>query len=255
MWSEKVCLEKIKESVKNMPDTLVVLGSGWNKVIERSEIEKRINYSDVFGVKTSVPGHSGELIIATLAGKRCALMSGRFHLYEGYSGAEATLPIKILAELGVKKMIVTSASGALNQEYQVGDFVVLSDLLTIFLKSNPLIGPQFIDMSSVFDPEWTDKAAREIEALGLQKRTGIYAYMSGPHYETPADKRALLTLGADCVGMSTVPEVLMAKQMGCQVLGLSFITNLAFVKHDHKEVIAAAEASSAKMAELIQKLV
>lgn len=255
MWSEKVCLEKVKDSVKKMPDTLVVLGSGWNRVLEIAKIETRTSYSEIFGVKTSVPGHSGELIIATVNGKRCVFMSGRFHLYEGYSAQEATLPIKILAELGVKKMIVTSASGALNPEYRVGDFVVLSDILTLFLKSNPLIGPKFIDMSAVFDQDLRAKAERAMETLGLQKRTGVYAYMSGPHYETPADKKALLTLGSDCVGMSTVPETLMAREMGCQVLGLSFITNLAFVKHDHKEVIAAAEASSAKMAQLIEQIV
>lgn len=255
MWSEKTCLEKIKKAVPDMPETLVILGSGWNKVLDISKIESRTNYSDLFGVKTSVPGHSGELVIASLAGKRCAFMSGRFHLYEGYSATEATLPIKLLAQLGMKKMIVTSASGALNPEYKVGDFVVLNDLLTLFLKSNPLSGPQFIDMSCVFDQEWREKAVQEIERLGLRKRSGVYAYMSGPHYETPADKRALLVLGADCVGMSTVPETLMARQMGCIVLGLSFITNLAFVKHDHKEVVAAAELSSQKMAQLIEKIV
>lgn len=227
------------------------MGSGWNQAIALTKITKRIPYSQIFGHATSVPGHEGEVIYGTLEGKDVVFMSGRFHLYEGYSGIEATHPIEILAKEGVEKIIITSASGALNPEYQVGDFVILSDVLTLFLKSNPLIGPEFVDMSSVFDQKWRLKAIKECQKLELVYREGIYAYMSGPHYETPADKRALAILGADCVGMSTVPEILMARKLKLPILGLSFITNLAFVKHDHKDVVAAAQASATKMAQLI----
>lgn len=255
MWSEQQSTKAVKTQFPNCPETLVMLGSGWNHALSLTRIEKRVGYSELFGVETSVPGHSGELVVGNLEGKRVVFMSGRFHLYEGYSASEATMPIKVLAKLGVKRMVVTSASGALNPEYQVGDFVVLSDLLTLFLRSNPLVGPQFLDMSSVFDAEWVKQAKLAIEDLGLTQRSGVYAYVQGPHFESPADKRALLALGADCVGMSTVPEVLMARQIGLKVLGLSLITNLAFVKHDHHDVMAAAEKSSKAMAELIKRVI
>lgn len=245
----------MKQIVENCPETLVILGSGWNRALERTEIEAKYSYLELFGNAASVPGHTGELIIGKIGKKRVAFMSGRYHLYEGYSGIEATEPIAQLANCGVKKLIVTSASGALNPDYEVGDFVVLSDLLTLLLKSNPLVGPKFVDMSQVFSPRLRQLALNSLNELKLSYKEGVYAYVSGPHYETPTDKRALLMLGADCVGMSTVPEVLRARELGIEILGLSFITNLAFVKHNHKDVIAAAERSAEAMADLIQKIV
>lgn len=249
------CLEAVKTKVPNCPETLIMLGSGWNHALTLTQIESRISYSDLFGVQTSVPGHTGETVVGVLAGQRVLFMSGRFHLYEGYTATEATLPIRAFTAAGVKRMVVTSASGALNPDYQVGDFVVLSDLLTLFLRSTPLIGPQFLDTSAVFDSKWQAQAKRMIVELKLPARSGTYAYVQGPHFESPADKRALLKLGADCVGMSTVPEVLMARQLGLKVLGLSLITNLAFVKHDHRDVMVAAERSSDQMAEIIQRVI
>lgn len=251
MWYLRGMLREIK----NCPDTLVILGSGWNKALELTEVEERHSYKDIFGSAASVPGHTGELVIGRLGQKRVVFMSGRYHIYEGYTGTEATEPIAILAKAGVKRMIVTSASGALNQNYKVGDFVVLTDLLTLFLKSNPLIGPKFVDMSQVFSPLWREKTIKCLADLNLPTQEGVYAYVPGPHYETPTDKRALLALGADCVGMSTVPEVLRARELGLEILGLSFVTNLAFVKHDHKDVIAAAEKSAQSMALLIEQVV
>lgn len=235
--------------------TLIILGSGWNKALELAEISRRVPYAEAFGHTTSVPGHQGELVYGQLAGKDVVFMSGRFHLYEGYSGIEATRAIEKLANEGVDSIVITSASGALNSQYKVGDFVVLTDVLTLFLKSNPLIGPEFVDMSQVFDQKWRERAIKACTEYNLGYREGIYAYMSGPHYETPADKRALALLGADCVGMSTVPELLMARKLNLKVLGLSFITNLAFVKHDHREVVAAANAASLQMAKLIEAIV
>lgn len=245
----------MKQLIKNCPETLVILGSGWNRALERTEVEAKYSYQELFGTAASVPGHKGELIIGRIGSTRVAFMSGRYHLYEGYSGAEATEPIAQLANSGVKRLIVTSASGALNPEYEVGDFIVLSDLLTLFLKSNPLIGPKFVDMSQVFSPQLRQLALNSLNELKLSHKEGVYAYVSGPHYETPTDKRALLMLGADCVGMSTVPEALRARELGIEILGLSFITNLAFVKHNHKDVIAAAERSAEAMADLIEKIV
>lgn len=245
----------MKQIIKNCPETLVILGSGWKRALERTEVEAKYSYLELFGNAASVPGHEGELVIGKIGKNRVAFMSGRYHLYEGYTGIEATEPIVELVRSGVRKMIVTSASGALNPDYEVGDFVVLSDLLTLFLKSNPLIGPKFVDMSRVFSTGMRQRALGALKALKLPVREGVYAYVSGPHYETPTDKRALAMLGADCVGMSTVPEVLRARELGVEILGLSFITNLAFVKHDHKDVIAAAERSAEAMANLIERIV
>ena len=245
----------MKVLIENCPETLVILGSGWNRALERTEVEAKYSYQELFGTAASVPGHTGELIIGKIGKTRVAFMSGRYHLYEGYTGTVATEPIAKLAKAGVKRMIVTSASGALNQNYKVGDFVVLTDLLTLFLKSNPLIGPKFVDMSQVFSTLWREKTIKSLTDLNLPTQEGVYAYVPGPHYETPTDKRALLMLGADCVGMSTVPEVLRARELGLEILGLSFVTNLAFVKHDHKDVIAAAERSAEAMADLIEKVV
>lgn len=237
------------------PETLVILGSGWNKALSKTEVTNRIPYAQAFGHATTVPGHSGELVYGVIGGTKVVFMSGRFHLYEGYSGTVATEPLALLHNAGVRRVVITSASGALNPDYRVGDTVVLSDVLTLFLKSHPLVGPDFVDMSSVFDPAWRQHTLSVLKARDIVPREGVYAYMSGPHYETPADKRALAQLGADCVGMSTVPELLRARSLGMQVLGLSLITNLAFVKHSHQEVVAAANASSEQMAELIEQVV
>ncbi len=236
-------------------ETVAILGTGWNKVLEKVEKEKEMDYQELFGMKTSVPGHEGKLVVGKVRGKRVGLMVGRMHLYEGWLAEEATLPIRILGKAGVRRLVVTSASGAINPKYKVGDFVVLSDLLTLFLKDNPLVGAKFQDMSEVFDEEWRTEAILAVAKLGVVAREGVYAYMPGPHFETMADKMALNILGADCVGMSTVPEVLQAKNLGMKVLGLSFITNLALVKHSHEEVLAAAEEKSELMGKVIEVVV
>lgn len=251
MFTDEQIIEKIKQKIELFPYTVVMLGSGWNKALDTVTVVHRLPYSEIFGSSAGVPGHTGELVIGTYNKQSVAFMSGRFHLYEGYSALEATAPIRAFAALGSKKLIVTSASGALNPKYQVGDFIILSDLLTLFLKDNPLKGPLFQDMSAVFDGAWRKRAIAACTELDLPFHEGVYAYMPGPHYETFADKMALRMLGADCVGMSTVPEVLQAKNCGMEVLGLSLVTNLAFVTHRHEDVVAAADRASAGMANLL----
>lgn len=246
---------KIREEVTKFPDTLVMLGSGWNKILDFVEVSNRVSYKRIFGVETSVPGHEGELVVGEIEGKAIAFMSGRFHLYEGYSAHEATFPIRVFSELGVKRLIVTSASGGINPDYMVGDIVILSDLITMFIPTNPLVGPKFQDMSQVFDPEMRDAAISASKANSISYKEGVYMYLPGPHYETPSDKRAVSILGADCVGMSTVPEVLQAKNLGMKVLGLSFVTNLAFVKHSHEEVVKAANEGSKNMSTLLRRVI
>lgn len=246
----------IQKQIPSFPETLIILGSGWNRLLEDVVVEKKIPYSELFGIETSVPGHTGELVIGTTGKKRIAFMSGRFHMYEGYSGEEATLPIRLFAKAGIKKLILTAACGALNEKYKVGDFVILSDIITLLLAlDNPLKGPQFIDVSEVFNLDMRKKAVKICVENDIPFREGSYVYYHGPNFETPADKMALRFLGADVVGMSTVPETLAARALGIDVLGLSFVTNLAFVKHNHKEVLEEADKASEKMKRLLSLIV
>lgn len=250
---EEVMSNKI---LKNLPELCIILGSGWNKVLEGADIESEISYEELFGMKAGVPGHDGKFVIAKVAGKRVAFMAGRPHTYEGYTTREATLPIRVLAEAGVKKVVLTAACGGLNEHYKVGDFVVLSDILTLFMAlDNPLIGPDFVDVSQVFEPVMRKIAIKECVKNDIPFHEGTYVYYHGPNYETPADKMALRHMGADVVGMSTVPETIMAKSLGLSVLGLSFVTNLAFVKHDHKEVVQEANKASGQMVKLLTGII
>jgi len=238
----------------NQSHTVMILGSGWNEVINDMEIEQRFGFGEIFGADAGVIGHKGELILGRLSDQLVWIMAGRFHTYEGYSSEEVTRPIQAFAKLGVTQVIPTSASGGLNGEYQVGDIVVLSDIMTLFCQS-PILGANFVDLSKPFDLDLRQKAIKVCQQNEIEFREGVYAYMRGPHYESFADKRALAELGADCVGMSTVPETIMANSLGLKVLGLSCVTNLAFVKHDHKEVIANAKAQSEQMKMLLSGII
>lgn len=252
MFTEEKSLSILKKSVTQFPETLMVLGSGWNKILGDMAVEKSIPFSTLFGVSATVPGHEGKLVIGTIGKKRVACMSGRIHMYEGYTAHQATLPYRVFAKMGMKSLILTAACGALNEKYKVGDFIVLSDMITLFLAlDNPLKGPQFIDVSEVYDIELRKKAVQVCGNNSIPFHEGTYVYYHGPNYETPADKMALRFLGGDVVGMSTVPETLAARACGVRVLGLAFVTNLAFVKHSHKEVVEEANKASKKMSTLL----
>lgn len=247
-------LNLLKFEIQKFPDLLIILGSGWNKVLEKAEIIKEISYPDFLGVEASVPGHEGKLVIAKINGKEVAFMQGRLHTYEGYTSEEVTRPIQAFAQLGLKKMIVTAAAGGLNKQYQVGDFVVMSDMITSFCPS-PLTGAKFQDLSLAFDLDFSARATEICAREHIPFHQGVYCYTRGPHFETPADKRLFATLGADVIGMSTVPETIMARWLKIDVLGLAFVTNLAFVKHDHKDVLAAADRGSQQMVMLLEELI
>lgn len=230
----------------------MILGSGWNEVIKEVEVGQEWDYSSVFGSAAGVAGHAGKLILGKLEEKPVWIMAGRFHTYEGYSTEEVTRPIQAFAKLGVKNLIITSAAGGLNSSYLVGDIVILSDILALFCQS-PLTGATFQDLSQPFDSALRENVIEICDSEGIPFQSqGVYAYVRGPHYESFADKKALQSLGADCVGMSTVPETIMANHLGLKVLGLSCITNLAFVKHSHQEVVAAAEAVKGNMTRLLK---
>jgi purine-nucleoside phosphorylase len=254
MITEAESLAILKQRVGECPELVMILGSGWNQVAASVKHEAEISYEELFGVTVSVPGHQGKLMVGDLAGKRVALLVGRFHMYEGYNGTEATLPVRVLAAAGMKHLITTAACGALHEKYRVGDLVLVSDLLTLFLRSNPLVGPHFQDMSEVFDEDMRTVARQVLVENQLLFHEGVYVYYPGPNFETPADKMALKFLGGDVVGMSTIPEAIMARSLGISVLSLALVTNLAFVRHDHNDVLAESNKAAEKMVTLLTQL-
>lgn len=249
--------EIIKKHINKIPIvSVLVLGSGWNKFVDKVNINHKIPYQDIFGVKSTAKGHAGELIIGDYRKKDIIIMNGRFHMYEGYSAYEITFPIRLFAKLGIKNLVLTAACGGLNPLYKVGDFVIFNDILTLFLAlDNPVIGPNFVDMSEPFDKSLRKVAVRSCINNDISFREGVYVYYHGPNYETKIDKSALYRLGADCVGMSTVPETISARSYNMKVLGLGLITNLAFVKHDHREVLKQAQKNSENMATILGDVV
>lgn len=238
----------------NPPRTALILGSGWNRVVDKVKVIKLWNYKDIFRVKSTVPGHKGQLIYGILAKKPVLIMAGRFHIYEGHSAQTSVKPIQLIKQLGVKNLITTSACGALNPQFEVGDFVILKDLITL-LAPTPLVGAKFQNMSSIYDRKLTRLAQKHLSSLNLPFQQGIYCYYHGPQFESRADKTALRILGGDVVGMSTVPETIMAKHLGLKVLGLAFVTNLAFVKHSHQEVLEQSQKASRAMTKLLTEIV
>jgi purine-nucleoside phosphorylase len=232
----------------------LILGTGWNEVVDHLKVDRKVSFEKYFGRKAGVQGHRGQVVFGTISGKRVLCFAGRFHTYEGYSSFDATLPVRKAKEEGADTIILTSASGALNKDYKVGDIVVLTDTLNLLLQS-PLQSGQFQDLSNMFDIKMREKAIAVCKKEKIPLRQGVYAYVRGPHFESFADKKALAVLGADVVGMSTAPEAIMARQLGMKVLGLSCVTNLAFVKHSHEEVLSSSKRASADMVRLLEKLI
>ena len=215
-------------------DIGVILGSGLGDYAEALEDAVKLPYSEIPGFpRSTVAGHAGMWCCGTLYGKRVVMMQGRFHYYEGYSMKDVTLPVRVMQKIGVKTLIVTNAAGGVNLGYHPGELMVIGDMFSMTAQ-NPLIGPnldafgpRFPDMSCAFDKELRALAHECANEQGFALREGVYAQMTGPTYETPAEIRMLRTLGADAVGMSTVPEVVVARHGGMRVLGVSCITNMA----------------------------
>lgn len=215
-------------------DIGVILGSGLGDYAEALEDAVKMPYSEIPGFpRSTVAGHAGMWCCGTLYGKRVVMMQGRFHYYEGYGMKDVTLPVRVMQKIGVKTLIVTNAAGGVNLGYHPGELMVIGDIFSMTAQ-NPLIGPnldafgpRFPDMSCAFDKELRALAHECANEQGFALREGVYAQMTGPTYETPAEIRMLRTLGADAVGMSTVPEVIVARHGGMRVLGISCITNMA----------------------------
>jgi purine-nucleoside phosphorylase len=244
----------------------IVLGSGLGAFAEDLTDAIAIPYEEIPGfARATVEGHAGSLVIGKAGDVTVAVMQGRFHFYEGYSLEEVTFPIRVLKLLGVRTLVLTNAAGALNVEFAPGSLMVISDHLNL-LGANPLtgpnddrFGPRFPDLTSVYAPELQNIVIEEARAMGLEMRRGIYAALSGPSYETPAEIHMVRTLGADAVGMSTVPEAIVARHMEMQVIGISCITNLAAGVSsrpiDHSQVMAIGERVRAEFTELVRRVV
>jgi purine-nucleoside phosphorylase len=244
----------------------LVLGSGLGAFADRLEEAQALSYAEIPGfARSTVEGHAGRLVVGKVGGVGVAAMQGRFHFYEGYTLEEVTFPIRTLGLLGAKSILLTNAAGGLNNSFEQGSLVCISDHLNLMGtnpllgKNDPRFGPRFPDMTEVYDREYQDVAIHEARGIGIELRRGIYAALTGPSYETPAEIRMLRLLGADAVGMSTVPEAIVARQMGLRVLGLSCITNMAAGVLDkpinHEEVIETGERVRDTFAELLRQVI
>lgn len=248
------------------PETIVVLGSGLAGFADRVEAKTIIPYGDIpgFGVSTA-PAHNGRLILGTVEGKNVACMDGRLHLYEGHSPTDLVFPLRVLRKLGADKIFLTNATGGINTSFKVGDIMLVEDHIN-FQGRNPLMGQnddelgvRFPDMTYAYNPELRKIAEECAKKLEIDLKKGVYLACTGPSYETPAEIRAFRILGADAVGMSTVPEVIAAVHCGLKVLTISLITNMAAGitgnKLTHEEVTETGKKQSVVLGSLVSEII
>lgn len=252
----------LHERLTERPQVLLVLGSGLGGVAEELEDAVRVPFAEIPGFAAStVVGHEGMLVAGQLAGVECVALQGRFHLYEGHDPGAVALPMRAAAALGARTLVVTNAAGAVNPRLRPGDLMILDDHIN-FMFRNPLIGPvrpgeeRFPDMSRPYDPGLQALAERVARDRRIRVQRGVYMALTGPSYETPAEVAMYRRLGADAVGMSTVPEVLVARAQGVRVLGLSLITNLATgltsEPQTHDDVLAIASEAAQRLRALVR---
>lgn len=266
-------LERIKESVYYLKnhinksiDFAVILGSGL------SNFEKKINIKNIFMYKeipnfpeTTVEGHKGCLIFGTLGNKNILLMSGRFHYYEGYSMQQVTFPIRIFHQLGIKKIIISNASGGVNPKFKVGDIMLIRDHINLFPehplrgKNNIKFGPRFVDMSEPYDNEFISTALQISKEKNIKLHKGVYLGLQGPTFETPSEYGMVRALGGDVVGMSTIPEIIVAKHQGMRCLAISVIADLGgsevISSISHEQVLEASSQAIPKISTIIRELI
>jgi purine-nucleoside phosphorylase len=246
------------------PALLLVLGSGWGSVVDALvDVREAAGYADIPGFPVStVEGHHGRLIYGTLSGVPVWIMQGRFHYYEGYGMDAVTFPLRVFARLGIRSVFLTNAAGGIDPAFRPGELMVIEDHIN-FMGANPLrgpnadaFGPRFPDMTAAWDPRLRQVLLESGRELGLQLHRGVYLAVAGPNFETPAEVRAFAAMGAAAVGMSTVPECLVARHCGLRVAGLSCITNLAAHAGgeplSHEEVSEAARRSHAGVISLLE---
>ncbi|MGM0507999.1 MAG: purine-nucleoside phosphorylase [Fusobacteriota bacterium] len=265
--------KRVKETVKGIREKInsnakigIVLGSGLGDLVEFIDDQTVIKYNEVpnFPVST-VEGHAGQLVFGKIAGVEVMAMQGRFHYYEGYEMKEVAYPQYVMKEFGIKKMIVSNAAGGVNPEFKPGDLMIISDHLNLF-GDNPLIGhndkrfgPRFPDMSNAYKNYMIDIAKKVAKKIDLDHQEGVYAGMTGPYYETGAEINYISTIGADSVGMSTVPEVIAANYLGIDVLGISCITNMATgiakTAHSHEDVVKTAKKAGENFCKWVVEII
>ena len=265
--------DKIMESVKYIqgkvnrnPKIAVILGSGLGDLVDSVEAIEDIPYENIpnFPIST-VKGHEGKLVFGKINGVEVLLMQGRFHYYEGYTMKEVTYPIYVMKQLGVEKIIVTNACGGINKSFEPGTLMLINDFINLF-GDNPLIGVnderlgiRFPDMSEPYKIELINKAKKIADELGIKYGEGVYAGFMGPYYETAAEIVMIGRHGADAVGMSTVPETIVANYLGMDVLGIACITNMATgiqkVKHSHERVVETAKKASVNLCKWVVRII
>lgn len=256
----------IKAKISNLPNIAIILGTGLGALVNHIEEAEYISYSDIpnFPIST-VEGHSGNLIFGYLGGKRIMAMQGRFHYYEGYDMKEVTFPIRVMKALGVKTLFVSNAAGGMNKEFRVGDIMIINDHINLF-PENPLrgknyneLGPRFPAMTEAYSHKLIKLANVIAAEKGIRVMNGVYVGTSGPTFETPAEYEYFRIIGGDAVGMSTVPEVIVANHASMEVFGVSVITDLGGKDitevPTHEEVQKAAMKAQPKMVEIMQTLI
>ncbi|MBN2325198.1 MAG: purine-nucleoside phosphorylase [Spirochaetes bacterium] len=266
-YTEKVdyAVRYLSETITKKPEVCVILGSGLSRIAEEVEERTVIRYRDIRGFPSSmVRGHSGEIISGRCAGKRVIMFNGRFHFYQGYPLQEVVLPVRVANELGAGTLIVTNASGGINRFFASGDIMLITDHINM-LGSNPLIGretasygPIFVDMTEPYDLTLVDAVKQAALRRGLgELKEGVYLSTIGPSYETKAEISFFEKIGADAVGMSTVPEVIVANQLGMRVLGISVVANMACgiskTPLSHDDVLENVDRASERLVRLVKE--
>ncbi len=264
----RAAADVIRARTLHRPTVGLILGSGLNALADEVREADRIPYAEIpHFPRPSVEGHAGQLVIGQLEGRAVAILQGRVHAYEGYSLQEVTFPVRVLAELGVNTLVVTNAAGGLNPAFRPGDLMLIVDHIGLMAMTggNPLwgpndnsLGPRFPAMNKAYDPALRRLALKVAGDLGIELHQGVYVGLGGPTFETPAEVRFLRLIGGDATGMSTVPEVIVARHMGLRVLGISGISNVAISdpaaeeEANHEEVLMAGRIMVPKLLALLR---
>lgn len=261
----QACAEFLKSKTSVSPKIGIILGSGLGGLVKEVEITEKISYADIpdFPVST-VEGHSGYLIFGRLAGKEVVVMQGRFHYYEGYDMGKVTFPVRVMKFLGVETLLVSNAAGGMSPDFEVGDLMLIRDHINmqpvhpLTGKNDSRLGPRFPDMSQPYDQKLNDAVLRIASGKGIKLHTGVYVGVQGPTFETPAEYKMFRILGGDAVGMSTVPEIIVARHMNMRCFAMSVITDLGvegkIVEISHDDVVKAAHAAEKVMTGLFKDL-
>ena len=267
MWEQvQETVSQIKGKINFTPEYGVILGSGLGSFTDEMKVEYTLPYHEILNFPVStVQGHKGALVFGTIGDKKVVAMQGRFHFYEGYSMTEVTFPVRVMKFLGVEKLIVSNASGGVNPSYKVGSIVMITDHINMTPehplrgKNDERFGPRFVNMSEPYSRKMIAKATELAKELNIEVHEGIYLGLQGPTFETLAEYKMVKILGADCVGMSTVPEVIVARHMDLETFGISVITDMGNEESigtiSHEEVLEAAKNAEPKVRSLIKELI